>query len=115
MTCSPYVTARVRAGLRSSELEDQPEITSVARLYGDLETVLDERASLSPAETPEVGARLHIALPAVLRLARPLASADVIATAQLLAQGPVPVELGHLRRLAMATSDLLDPLLDELP
>ncbi|MBE9500760.1 hypothetical protein IHE61_31145 [Streptomyces sp. GKU 257-1] len=115
MTCSLHLAARTLAGIRGYALQKQPEISSIDALYADLGAVLEPGPEPAPQDIPHLAARLKGALPALLRRAPAQAPADVLTHIRLHQAAPPPTDLGSLRRLAAAVSDLLDVLLDDLP
>ncbi|MCZ4098287.1 DUF6415 family natural product biosynthesis protein [Streptomyces sp. H39-C1] len=115
------VKARLLAKLRERFLLESPEIPVVDAVFDDLELVLGEHADLTMADIEELTPRMHAVFRRVIYVARQPNSGVLPATVGayqdlLIARFPrdFAQALAHLRRLAMAVSDSLDELLEEL-
>ncbi|MEU8968971.1 DUF6415 family natural product biosynthesis protein [Streptomyces monashensis] len=114
--------ARVLAALRIRLYLDSPEVPVVDALFEDLDRVLGEGDELTAPEIADLTPRLHLVFRRV-RLAAGQPSSGVLPTtlaaSRHLLVERFPQELvparGHVRRLALALSDLLDELLEDMP
>ncbi|MFJ9822374.1 DUF6415 family natural product biosynthesis protein [Streptomyces sp. NPDC101151] len=117
------VKARVLAGVRERFLLESPDVPIIDALFEDLESILGQDADLEAARVSELTPRLHAVFRRVMYVARQhphsgIRPATVEAYRSLLVERFPPVflpALAHLRRLAMAVSDLLDELLEDMP
>ncbi|MBO8203180.1 DUF6415 family natural product biosynthesis protein [Streptomyces smyrnaeus] len=108
--------ARTLAKLRSYHNSDLPTLDEI---LDALESVLDAHTDLSPADAPAVAERLHRAFRTVVHAASaPGSTVDGGALTRarrvLFSQEQCPKEpeaaVGYLRRLALATEELLTAL-----
>jgi hypothetical protein len=120
----PRATARVLAGLRQRFLlESSPSTPSVELIFEDLDAVLGEYGGdLMAAEIADIRPRLHAAFRRIVFVSQQPNSGvsrhRFDASLRLLTErfpADFTAALGHLRRLAMTVSDLLDELLEDLP
>ncbi|UNO42150.1 DUF6415 family natural product biosynthesis protein [Streptomyces sp. MST-110588] len=114
--------ARLLAALRARFLLESPEIPVVDVIFDDLERILGEGAALTASEVASLTPRLHALYRRAVRASRHPNSgvrpATVAASHRLLFERFPPEflpALAHLRRLALAVSDLLDELLEDMP
>ncbi|NUS17018.1 MAG: hypothetical protein HOY69_37425 [Streptomyces sp.] len=114
--------ARLLAGLRELSLTELPATPGIESIFDDLERVLGESAAVAQADVPPLAQRLHVVFRRLMGLSRVPSSgvtrSTADATAGLLTE-LMPPDLrgarGYLRRLALAVSDLLDELLEDMP
>ncbi|MBY8889214.1 hypothetical protein K7472_30855 [Streptomyces sp. PTM05] len=118
----PLVKARTLAALRGHFLLESPEVPVVDAVFDDLELVLGEDAELTGADVARLTPRLHLVYRRILLAASQPSSGvrpETAAASRNLLVERFPNEFvparAHLRRLAMAVSDLLDELLEDMP
>jgi hypothetical protein len=120
---SPRAKARVLAGLRQRFLLEHPSTPNVELIFDDLDAVLGEYGGdLTAAEIADIRPRLHAAFRRIVFVSQQPRSGvsrhRFDASLRLLTErfpADFTAALGHLRRLAMTVSDLLDELLEDLP
>lgn len=114
--------ARLPAGLRELYLTELPATPAVDLVFEDLESVLGEHAEVAREDLAPLAQRLHIVFRRLVRLSRMPSSGVKKATVEAswafmteLMPHDLPGARGYLRRLALAVSDLLDQLLEDMP
>jgi uncharacterized protein DUF6415 len=121
-TTDGRTTARVLAGLRRGFLVGTAATPVIDGVFDDLEAVLGEDAAPTAAEIAELARRLHAVYRRLVHLSRwpnsGVSKATVAASWGLMTERMppgFPSALGYVRRLAMAVSDLLDEVLEDMP
>lgn len=114
--------ARLLAGLRELSLTELPATPAIDVIFEDLESVLGEHAEVAQEDLAPLARRLHVVFRRLVYLSRTPSSgmkkATVASSLALLTElmpHDLPGARGYLRRLALAVSDLLDQLLEDMP